>query len=182
MEIRANAEHLVVMLPGHDTASDQPSDGGQGIVMSWQALTTWQNLLGLESVGETVQAILESASNPQPETIGADGRNAWTLAYETLEAALNDTVPTTLAMTAQEAHMNDPLTVAQQQTMNAVGIQPTASISLIRQPSTPSVPSLDVEAIDATLAGNTTAINALADAQEDFFAQFIPEERNNNER
>lgn len=182
MEIRANAEHLVVMLPGHDTPSDQPSGGGQGIVMSWQALTTWQNLLGLESVGETVQAILESASNPQPETIGADGRNAWTLAYETLEAALNDTVPTTLAMTAQEAHMNDPLTVAQQQTMNAVGIQPATSASSDQQDTASSTPGVDMDAIDAALASDSVAMAAIKAAEEQFYQQFIPEERTNNER
>lgn len=172
MEIRAGTRNLTIILPGHETPAGEPDDGGQAITMSWDALASWQTLLGIESVGETIAVMLESATNPEPETIDENGRNPWTISYEALEASLNDTVPDTLSLDSSEAHLNDPLTVARHQTLTALGAT-TRNYALKQHVRTAQTDGLDIHAINRRMQDNALA-DRLEQAQGRFFASLMP--------
>ena len=175
MEIRAGTRNLTIILPGHETPAGEPDDGGQAITMSWDALASWQTLLGIESVGETIAVMLESATNPEPETIDENGRNPWTISYEALEASLNDTVPVTLSLDSSEAHLNDPLTVARHQTLTALGAA-TRNYALKQHARTAQADGLDIHAIDQRMQDNALA-DRLEQAQGRFFESLLPQPR-----
>lgn len=174
MEIRAGTHNLTITLPGHETPAGEPDDGGQAITMSWDALASWQTLLGIESVGETIAVMLESATNPEPETTNENGRNPWTISYEALEASLNDTVPDTLSLDSSEAHLNDPLTVARHQTLTALGAT-TRNYALKQHARTAQTDGLDIHAIDQRMQDNALA-DRLEQAQERFYESLMPPE------
>ncbi len=172
MEIRAGTHNLTIILPGHETPAGEPDDGGQAITMSWDALASWQTLLGIESVGETIAVMLESATNPEPETTDENGRNPWTISYEALEASLNDTVPDTLSLDSSEAHLNDPLTVARHQTLTALGAT-TRNYALKQHARTAQTDGLDIHAINQRMQDNALA-DRLEQAQGRFFEALMP--------
>lgn len=172
MEIRAGTRNLTIILPGHETPAGEPDDGGQAITMSWDALASWQTLLGIESVGETIAVMLESATNPEPETIDENGRNPWTISYEALEASLNDTVPETLSLDSSEAHLNDPLTVARHQTLTALGAT-TRNYALKRHARIARTGGLDIHAINQRMQDKAFA-DRLEQAQGRFFESLMP--------
>lgn len=172
MEIRAGTRNLTIILPGHETPAGEPDDGGQAITMSWDALASWQTLLGIESVGETIAVMLEFAANPEPETIDENGRNPWTISYEALEASLNDTVPETLSLDISEAHLNDPLTVARHQTLTALGAT-TRHYALKQFARIAQTGGLDIHAINQRMQDNALA-DRLEQAQGRFFESLMP--------
>ena len=180
MEIRAGTRNLTIILPGHETPAGEPDDGGQAITMSWDALASWQTLLGIESVGETIAVMLESATNPEPETIDENGRNPWTISYEALEASLNDTVPDTLSLDSSEAHLNDPLTVARHQTLTALGAT-TRNYALKQHARTAQTDGLDIHAIDQRMQDNALA-DRLEQAQGRFFESLMPSQHPQQEQ
>lgn len=183
MEIRAGTRNLTIILPGHETPAGEPDDGGQAITMSWDALASWQTLLGIESVGETIAVMLESATNPEPETIDENGRNPWTISYEALEASLNDTVPDTLSLDRSEAHLNDPLTVARHQTLTALGA--TTGNHALHAPGqharTAQADGLDIHAINQRMQDNALA-DRLEQAQGRFFESLMPQQHPQQEQ
>lgn len=180
MEIRAGTRNLTIILPGHETPAGEPDDGGQAITMSWDALASWQTLLGIESVGETIAVMLESATNPEPETIDENGRNPWTISYEALEASLNDTVPETLSLDSSEAHLNDPLTVARHQTLTALGAT-TRNYALKQHARTAQTDGLDIHAINQRMQDNALA-DRLEQAQGRFFESLMPSQHPQQEQ
>lgn len=180
MEIRAGTRNLTIILPGHETPAGEPDDGGQAITMSWDALASWQTLLGIESVGETIEVMLELASNPEPETIDENGRNPWTISYEALEASLNDTVPETLSLDSSEAHLNDPLTVARSQTLTALGAK-TRKYALKQLARTAQTGELDIHAINQRMQDNALA-DRLEQAQGRFFESLMPQQHPQQEQ
>lgn len=180
MEIRAGTRNLTIILPGHETPAGEPDDGGQAITMSWDALASWQTLLGIESVGETIAVMLESATNPEPETIDENGRNPWTISYEALEASLNDTVPETLSLDRSEAHLNDPLTVARHQTLTALGAT-TRNYALERHARIAQAGGLDINTINQRMQDNALA-DRLEQAQGRFFESLMPSQHPQQEQ
>ena len=148
--------------------------------MSWDALASWQTLLGIESVGETIAVMLESATNPEPETIDENGRNPWTISYEALEASLNDTVPDTLSLDSSEAHLNDPLTVARHQTLTALGAT-TRNYALKQHARTAQTDGLDIHAINQRMQDNALA-DRLEQAQGRFFESLMPQQHPQQEQ
>ena len=180
MEIRAGTRNLTIILPGHETPAGEPDDGGQAITMSWDALASWQTLLGIESVGETIAVMLESAANPEPETIDENGRNPWTISYEALEASLNDTVPDTLSLDRSEAHLNDPLTVARHQTLTALGAT-ARNYALRRHARIARTDGLDIHAINQRMQDNALA-DRLEQAQDRFFESLMPQQHPQQEQ
>lgn len=180
MEIRAGTRNLTIILPGHETPAGEPDDGGQAITMSWDALASWQTLLGIESVGETIAVMLESATNPEPETIDENGRNPWTISYEALEASLNDTVPVTLSLDSSEAHLNDPLTVARHQTLTALGAT-TRNYALKQHARIAQTGGLDIHAVNQRMQDNALA-DRLEQAQGRFFESLMPQQHPQQEQ
>ena len=180
MEIRAGTHNLTIILPGHETPAGEPDDGGQAITMSWDALASWQTLLGIESVGETIAVMLESATNPEPETTDENGRNPWTISYEALEASLNDTVPDTLSLDSSEAHLNDPLTVARHQTLTALGAT-TRNYALKQHARTAQTDGLDIHAINQRMQDNALA-DRLEQAQGRFLEALMPPQQPQQEQ
>ena len=178
METEFGATQIMVTIPYEgEQAEGAPTDMGQVLHTTYDALAAWGELLGSQSPGQTIQIMLDSATTP--EQVDEDGRNPWSIAYESLDAALSDTVAPTMVLTADEASLNDPLTAAQQRTLRALGATTTT-----RQARTRSKRSTnDLAAVfDAALADDDAAMAAFSDAQEQFYRQFMPEERNNNER
>ncbi len=180
MEIRAGTRNLTIILPGHEPPAGEPDDGGQAITMSWDALASWQTLLGIESVGETIAVMLESATNPEPETIDENGRTPWTISYEALEASLTATVPVTLSIDSSEAHLNDPLTVARHQTLTALGAA-TRNYALKQHARTAQADGLDIHAIDQRMQDNALA-DRLEQAQGRFFESLMPQQHPQQEQ
>lgn len=180
MEIRAGKRNLTIILPGHETPDGEPDDGGQAITMSWDAIASWQTLLGIESVGETIAVMLESAANPEPETIDENGRNPWTISYEALEASLNDTVPETLSLDSSEAHLNDPLTVARNQTLTALGAT-TGDHAPGQNDGTAQTDGLDIHAINRRMQDDALA-DRLEQAQARFFESIMPQQHPQKEQ
>lgn len=102
----------------------KPDDPG-GVVMSMDALAAWSQLLGTSSMAETVEAVLESQD---PGIIDKrTGENAWTGAFDGLQAALNDTASTVSMLAADgKTVLNDPLTAAHNRTRTLLGLSETS--------------------------------------------------------
>lgn len=172
METEFGATQITVTIPYEgDQTEGEPTDMGNVLHTSYDALAAWGELLG-QSPGQTIQTMLESATTP--EQIDEDGRNPWSIAYEALSAALSDTAASTMMLTADEASLNDPLTAAQQRTLSALGAVPASTPARARSKRSNDLASV----FDAALADDGIATVALDEAQERFYKQFIPEERN----
>lgn len=178
MDTEFGATQIMVTIPYEgEQAEGEPTNMGQVLHTTYEALAAWGELLGSQSPGQTIQIMLDSATTP--EQVDEDGRNPWTIAYESLDAALSDTAAPTMVLTADEASLNDPLTAAQQRTLSALGATPAPMPLARRKRSTDtSVAAM----FDMAIAEDSTASAALNKAQEQFYRQFMPEERNNNER
>ena len=102
----------------------KPDDPG-GIIMPMDALAAWSQLLGTSSMAETVKAVLKSQD---PGIIDKrTGENAWTGAFDGLQAALNDTASTISMLAADgETVLNDPLTAAHNRTRTLLGLSETS--------------------------------------------------------
>lgn len=178
METEFGATQIKVTIPYEgEQAEGEPTNMGQVLHTTYDALAAWGELLGSQSPGQTIQIMLESATTP--ERVDEDGRNPWSIAYESLDAALSDTVAPTMVLTADEASLNDPLTAAQQRTLSALGAT-SAPMQWARRKR--SADTSVAAAFDMAIAEDSTAAAALNQAQEQFYRQFMPEERTNNER
>lgn len=178
MDTEFGATQIMVTIPYEgEQAEGEPTNMGQVLHTTYEALAAWGELLG-QSPGQTIQTMLDSATTP--EQVDEDGRNPWTIAYEALDAALSDTAATTMVLTADEASLNDPLTAAQQRTLSALGATTTTRPARAR--SKRSTDTSVAAMFDMAIAEDSTASAALNQAQEQFYQQFMPEERNNNER
>lgn len=102
----------------------KPGEPG-GIIMSMDALAAWSQLLGTSSMAETVKAVLKSQD---PGIIDKQtGENAWTGAFDGLQAALNDTASTVSMLAADgETVLNDPLTAAHNRTRTLLSLSETS--------------------------------------------------------
>lgn len=179
MDTEFGATQIMVTIPYEgEQAEGEPTNMGQVLHTTYDALAAWGELLGSQSPGQTIQIMLDSATTP--EQVDEDGRNPWTIAYEALDAALSDTVAPTMVLTADEASLNDPLTAAQQRTLSALGATTTTRPARAR--SKRSTDTSVAAMFNAALADDNTATAALGVAQEHFYQQFMPEERNPNER
>ena len=103
------------------TKPDEPG----GVVMSMDALAAWSQLLGTSSMAETIKAVLKSQD---PGIIDKrTGENAWTGAFDGLQAALNDTASTVSMLASDgETVLNDPLTAAHNRTRTLLGLSETS--------------------------------------------------------
>ena len=102
----------------------KPGEPG-GIIMPVDALAAWSQLLGTSSMAETVKAVLKSQD---PGLIDKQtGENAWTGAFDGLQAALNDTASTVSMLAADgETVLNDPITAAHNRTRTLLGLSETS--------------------------------------------------------
>ncbi len=177
MDTEFGATQIKVTIPYEgEQAEGEPTNMGQVLHTTYDALAAWGELLGSQSPGQTIQIMLDSATTP--EQVDEDGRNPWSIAYESLDAALSDTVAPTMVLTAAEAPLNDPLSAAQQRTLNALGAASVPMPQSRRKRSADSIAAM----FDTALAEDETAVTALDQAQERFYQQFMPEERNNHAR
>ena len=102
----------------------KPGEPG-GVVMPMDALAAWSQLLGTSSMATTVKAVLKSQD---PGIIDKQtGENAWTGAFDGLQAALNDTA-STVSMVASDGQtvLNDPLTAAHNRTRTLLKLSETS--------------------------------------------------------
>lgn len=165
------------------TTSDDPP-GGHGLCAPLDAIASWGELLGTGSDAETVAAMLqahERRDSCDPQT----GRNAWTGAYEALEAALDDTATAVSMLNQDGTTENDPLTAARNATRAKLGLPPIddAAVQAITlaaadgdgtDPSTGiACPTLDTDAVRQALTDATTA-DALEAARERFYESLMP--------
>ena len=97
-------------------------EGERGLVCGMDAIAAWRALLGTTTVAETCAAMMqahESADSYDPQT----GRNAYTTAYEGLEAALSDSAVQSVSMMSDGGEVqDDPMTAARNRTRKALGL------------------------------------------------------------
>ena len=163
------------------------TESERGLVCGMDAIAAWQALLGTTSVAETCAAMMqarESADSYDPET----GRNAYTVAYEGLEAALSDTAAKSVSMMSDSGEVqNDPMTAARNQTRTALGLPPItndtdASIqtSMLsgEAADTPPTTGIDTDCVDAEAIGrlfDTDNMRLDLDAAEErFYKSLMP--------
>lgn len=163
-------------------------NGEQGLVCDLGALVAWQALLGTASHAETCAAMMqarESADSYDPET----GRNAYTSAYEGIEAALNDSATEVLMLSTDGEVQNDPMTAARNRTRALLGLpqisnKQDAAVQVAAlsgetsdDPQTSTgidTGMIDATALDAAL-GTDQVQEKLAAAEENFYASLMPQ-------
>ena len=162
-------------------------EGEQGLVCGMDAIAAWRALLGTTSVAETCAAMMqarESAGSYDPQT----GRNAYTTAYEGLEAALSDTAAESVSMMSDSGEVqDDPMTAARNRTRTALGL-PTitndadaavqaAMLSGEAADATPTT-GIDTDCVDAKVIGrlfDTDEMRAdLDECEERFYESIMP--------
>lgn len=158
------------------TKPDEPG----GIIMSMDALAAWSQLLGTSSMAETVKAVLKSQD---PGLIDRQtGENAWTGAFDGLQAALNDTASTVSMLTSDgETVLNDPLTAAHNRTRTLLGLSETSedkdTLQLSVDDSQPrqvgSYQGVDLSHVD-TVMQKDAAVEAYDTAVERFYTALQP--------
>lgn len=162
-------------------------NGEQGLVCGMDAIAAWKALLGTTNVAETCAAMMqarESADSYDPET----GRNAYTVAYEGLEAALSDTAAESVSMMSDSGEVqNDPMTAARNRTRTALGLPlitndtdasiQTAMLSGEAANATPTT-GIDTDCVDAKAIGRLFATEAMRSdldaAEERFYKSLMP--------
>ncbi|WP_288270214.1 hypothetical protein [uncultured Bifidobacterium sp.] len=157
----------------------EPDDPG-GVVMSMDALAAWSQLLGTSSMAETVNAVLKSQD---PGLIDRQtGENAWTGAYDGLQAALNDTASTVSMVAADgETVLNDPLTAAHNRTRTLLGLAETSeaddtlqlSVDDSRSGQADAYQGVDLSDVD-TVMQQDEAASAYDMAVEGFYESLQP--------
>lgn len=157
-----------------------------GLVCNLAAIAAWQALLGTATYAETCAAMTqarESKESYDPET----GRNAWTTAYEGLEAALSDTAAQTVDMLSDTGEIqDDPMTAARNKTRAALGL-PTITnaadtairtAALADDETTPTT-GIDTSGIDAStiekLLSDDSIQTKLEEAEENFYMALMPQ-------
>lgn len=163
------------------------TEGERGLVCSMDAIAAWRALLGTTSVAETCAAMMqarESAGSYDPQA----GRNAYTTAYEGLEAALADTAAQSVSMMSDSGEVqDDPMTAARNRTRTALGLPPitndtdaavqTAMLSGEAANATPTT-GIDTDCVDAKAIGRlftTEAMRSDLDAAEErFYKSLMP--------
>lgn len=157
----------------------KPGEPG-GVVMSMDALAAWSQLLGTSSMAETVNAVLKSQD---PGIIDKQtGENAWTGAFDGLQAALNDTASTVSMVAADgETVINDPLTAAHNRTRTLLGLSETSEdkdtlqlgVDDSQSGQVDSYQGVDLSHIDTVMQQNEAA-SAYDTAVEGFYESLQP--------
>lgn len=164
------------------------TEGERGLCCSMDAIAAWRALLGTTSVAETCAAMMqarESAGSYDPQT----GRNAYTTAYEGLEAALSDTAAESVSMMSDSGEVqDDPMTAARNRTRTALGLPPitndadaavqTAMLSSGETANATPTTGIDTDCVDAKAIGrlfDTDEMRAdLDECEERFFESLMP--------
>ncbi|MEE8667414.1 MAG: hypothetical protein SOI13_04405 [Bifidobacterium mongoliense] len=158
------------------TKPDEPG----GVIMSMDALAAWSQLLGTSSMDETVKAVLKSQD---PGIIDKQtGENAWTGAFEGLQAALNDTA-STVSMVASDGEtvLNDPLTAAHNRTRTLLELSEASEdddtlqlgVADSHSGQVDSYQGVDLSRID-TVLHQDAAVEAYDEAVERFYKALQP--------
>lgn len=168
-------------------------NGEQGLVCGMDAIVAWRALLGTTSVAETCAAMMqarESAGSYDPQT----GRNAYTTAYEGLEAALSDTAAESVSMMSDSGEVqDDPMTAARNRTRTALGLPPitndadaavqAAMLSGEAADATPTT-GIDTDCVDVKAIGrlfDTDEMRAdLDECEERFYESIMPRQSQQN--
>ena len=157
----------------------KPDDPG-GIIMPIDALAAWSQLLGTSSMAETVKAVLKSQD---PGIIDKrTGENAWTAAFDELQAALNDSA-STISMLASDGEtvLNDPITAAHNRTRTLLGLSETSedkdtlqlSVDDSQSGQVNSYQGVDLSHVD-TVMQQEEAVEAYDTAVERFYKALQP--------
>lgn len=173
---------------------DSPrEDGVTACVFSAQTIASWSALLGLESTEEAIAAII-SAKEPRDAYDPKTGRNAWTDAYDALEATLGDSAPPSsfMAVNAANGADSNPLVAAYNKTRATLGLglmkPPTPGAFFVlensqTQPQAESGSGIDTSCVDSNVVKKLEADadfqKELQDAAEGFYKSLMPEDRRN---
>lgn len=164
-----------------------------GIVFSAQTIASWSALLGLESTEEAVAAII-SAKEPREAYDPKTGRNAWTDAYDALEAALDDSAPPSnlMAVDGSGRIEPNPLVAAYNRTRSTLGLglikPPTPGAFFVlenndTQPHAESGSGIDTSCVNSSVVKELEADKdfqkELQDAAEGFYKSLMPQDRRN---
>lgn len=162
-------------------------NGEQGLVCGMDAIVAWRALLGTTSVAETCAAMMqarESVGSYDPQT----GRNAYTTAYEGLEAALSDTAAESVSMMSDSGEVqDDPMTAARNRTRTALGL-PTITndadaavqATMLSGEAADATPTtgIDTDCVDSKAIGRLFATEAmradLDECEERFYEALMP--------
>lgn len=168
-------------------------DGVTACVFSAQTIASWSALLGLESTEEAIAAII-SAKEPRDAYDPKTGRNAWTDAYDALEATLDDSAPPSNLMAVDGSGRVEPspLVAAYNKTRSTLGLglmkPPTPGAFFVlenndSQPHAESGSGIDTSCVDASVVKKLEADadfqKELQDAAEGFYKSLMPEDRRN---
>lgn len=168
-------------------------DGVTACVFSAQTIASWSALLGLESTEEAIAAII-SAKEPREAYDPKTGRNAWTDAYEALEATLDDSAPPSnlMAVDGSGRVEPNPLVAAYNKTRATLGLDlmkpPTQGGFFVlenndSQPHAESGSGIDTSCVDASVVKKLEADadfqKELQDAAEGFYKSLMPQDRRN---
>lgn len=163
-------------------------EGERGLVCSMDAIAAWRALLGTTSVAETCAAMMqarESDGSYDPQT----GRNAYTTAYEGLEAALSDTAAESVSMMSDSGEVqDDPMTAARNMTRAALGLPTitndadaavqTAMLSSGETANATPTTGIDTDCVDAKAIGRLFATEEmradLDECEERFYESLMP--------
>lgn len=162
-------------------------EGERGLVCGMDAIAAWRALLGTTSVAETCAAMMqarESAGSYDPQT----GRNAYTTAYEGLEAALSDTAAESVSMMSDSGEVqDDPMTAARNITRAALGLPTITNVtdaaiqtSILSGEAADVTPTtgIDTDCVDAKAIGrlfDTDNMRLDLDAAEErFYESLMP--------
>lgn len=169
------------------------TEGERGLVCGMDAIAAWRALLGTTSVAETCAAMMqahESAGSYDPQT----GRNAYTTAYEGLEAALSDSAVQSVSMMSDSGEVqDDPMTAARNMTRAALGLPPitnmtdaaiqTAMLSGEAADATPTT-GIDTDCVDAKAISTLFATDEmradLDECEERFYESLMPRQNQQN--
>lgn len=168
-------------------------DGVTACVFSAQTIASWSALLGLESTEEAIAAII-SAKEPRDAYDPKTGRNAWTDAYDALEATLADSAPPSsfMAVNAANGADSNPLVAAYNKTRATLGLglmkPPTPGAFFVlenndSQPHAESGSGIDTSCVDSSVVKKLEADadfqKELQDAAEGFYKSLMPQDRRN---
>lgn len=168
-------------------------DGVTACAFSAQTIASWSALLGLENTKEAIAAII-SAKEPKDAYDPKTGRNAWTDAYDALEATLNSGAPPSSFMAVEAANCVDsnPLVAAYNKTRATLGLglmkSPTPGAFFVlensqTQPQAESGSGIDTSCVDSSvvkkLESDADFQKELQDAAEGFYKSLMPQDRRN---
>lgn len=164
-----------------------------GIVFSAQTIASWSALLGLENTEEAIAAII-SAKEPREAYDPKTGRNAWTDAYDALEATLDDSAPPSnlMAVDGSGRVEPNPLVAAYNKTRATLGLglikPPTPGAFFVlensqTQPQAEKGSGIDTSCVDSSvvkkLESDADFQKELQDAAEGFYKSLMPQDRRN---